>query len=639
MTQILPDTGKLEAAVKECGDLARLDLDPQSNRLWIVFSHVDIPVGKFAQSRALARLSGSKLFLNCLDNSWYCKGINDFSASMATTIIKLLEIAEDFDTIFLGHSMGAYAALLCGSYSDKTRFISTSPELELGLEFSRSWRNNAGFKPTLDRLNPHKDAMTEPAKGIVLFGIYDPIDAYFMANLGELGTTNAVYEVPHHHGVTEYFTSHSSYLHVLNSQAGQPGNLDLLKNKGHIADPFTFGTPEEYAHFYEVYRQFNRASNGQSLRAGVSLHSDWENPGWQELRAKVWMSLEEPIFALDAAYRAYRFQPDLMQFIATYATACLKLDERKRLCTVLDGMTEAQRRHALGQRIIERTNATYGMLFRSRIGGGMGEPRRIDVSHARPAKPVTPEDRTGQVDIEAMNKAMAEENYASVLNMTAPEAAGNMSQDIRVVRARALALLEAGDKATGLRLLRDALKQNEITEPLAKACLLAAAKMRSTEFISLYMDLEIEPHVRSANIGLVQKALGFVTEPYLVSRILIELAIYSRTLDRSLKLVKAHLRPLGISYTVGKLLPQMIRADDLPENPRRALAQFIATCGLRASAYAWLNKRSHFDASEDSPSALSPDLDLYFPTEDDYIQGLRLKARREAEAAEKEGEH
>ncbi len=89
-----------------------------SQRIYLVFSSVDIEKGKFMFWKILNRMDGHKIFINDESNGWYVHGIPGFGKDVMHTCHELMKKIDEVgaeEIILLGPSMGAYGAMLYGS--------------------------------------------------------------------------------------------------------------------------------------------------------------------------------------------------------------------------------------------------------------------------------------------------------------------------------------------------------------------------------------------------------------------------------------------------------------------------------------------------------------------------------------------
>lgn len=595
------------------------DEDPDDPRIWIVFSHVDIPAGKFAQSNAVSDLPGHKLFLNCLDNSWYSRGVSKFSKDIPSTVSNLLALTEGLDAAYIGHSMGAYLSLICGNLHSNCRFLSTSPELSLGIRASRSFRNSVSGDVNWGLVEESGIENQNPSTGIILFGAYDPIDAYFLSDPDRIERLGTAYEVPHHHGVTEYLSANGVYTDLLGQLGDSQSFVDRLRASEFLYRINTLGSPDRYRHFYEVFVRFTEARDAYSLRAAVSAYSDWQNPGWQELRSKIFTQLCDPYLSLEAAYAAYRHQPDLMQFVETYATACANLGERRRLTQLIDSLKPAQVSHPLGKRIISRTHKRFGSLYQKRCTDGNYASLTGFAFGVKKDSEVEATASHSSEEMQALGAALVSGDYEFVLNQTEPAFHGTEgSQNSAVLFHRASALLAAGNLSASIRTLSIALKNGVSDRRQARVCIDTAVKARSSELVEAYLSLDLPVPARKKLSKRLSRATTFVTDPVLLSRIIREIALFD---ENSLENAFTILKDIGLAYDVCKLLPNMMVPSEVSEHGLYQVLEFFSACGMRQTAYTWLTKSDRDPPKEDRLLRL---LERTAPEANDYIgSGMR----------------
>lgn len=116
-----------------------LQIDPKTKKLYIFFGGINgkiggIPPFEFYQTSKL--LNASKIFLRDLDQAWYQTGLPGLTKNCFETkeliLKKILEI-QPKDTIFVGNSMGGFAAILFGVLIGKGRVVAFSPQTFISL--------------------------------------------------------------------------------------------------------------------------------------------------------------------------------------------------------------------------------------------------------------------------------------------------------------------------------------------------------------------------------------------------------------------------------------------------------------------------------------------------------------------------
>lgn len=122
-----------------------LNTEPGSDLLLVAFSHVGYPSGKFAFTNAFSHIKCNKLFINCPGNSWYQAGIPGLGDNIYSSARALHEIISSMKmrrTVFVGMSMGGYAALLYGLLTETNIILSFTAEIMIGEKNTRSISEN-----------------------------------------------------------------------------------------------------------------------------------------------------------------------------------------------------------------------------------------------------------------------------------------------------------------------------------------------------------------------------------------------------------------------------------------------------------------------------------------------------------------
>ncbi|UEM22225.1 tetratricopeptide repeat protein [Skermanella mucosa] len=128
----------------------RLDRNPDSDVLAVVFSHVSEQPGRFSFYGSFRDIAVNKLFVNTPGNGWYrdgVPGLGDDVDSTADGIRILMQQIAPRTVVCVGNSMGAYAALLFGVLINADRVLAIGPETLLDQPGSRSRGFLAGRPP------------------------------------------------------------------------------------------------------------------------------------------------------------------------------------------------------------------------------------------------------------------------------------------------------------------------------------------------------------------------------------------------------------------------------------------------------------------------------------------------------------
>lgn len=327
----------------------RLDIQPQSDDLWVFCSHVGIPQGKFAQTRVGRQFYGDKLYLNCPDNNWYQDGVPELCGrfeDIAGTVAEVARRRARKRVYVVGHSMGAYLAIFLGSQIEGARYFAISPEPDLLLKGSRSARHKIRPAPPLKeiiRREAAKHGRAPGRNGLVLYGVFDPVDAYFLQHPDVLGGEyGLVREVFWHHGITEYFNGRDAYVGLLKEFAEAGSLADV--GKSDLSEPGAYGAPEQYALFYDVLRaQLDR--DLKKARALADAQAGWANPGWQYYRSRIYAAAGDPQRAYDAAALAYRDAPHVYEHAIQLGRTAIARDDIPALRRLLEAQPRDHYNH------------------------------------------------------------------------------------------------------------------------------------------------------------------------------------------------------------------------------------------------------------------------------------------------------
>lgn len=158
----------------------KLERCPGSDRLVIVFSHINEKPGRFSFYGTFRDIAVNKLFVNIPGNRWYQDGIPGLGDGIEATAdgirIVMQEVAPR-SVMCVGNSMGAYAALLFGTLVNADHVLAIGPETLLKLPGSRS-RAYIGSRPDtgFDDLLPYLGLPSAGRKTDIIFGESDLID-------------------------------------------------------------------------------------------------------------------------------------------------------------------------------------------------------------------------------------------------------------------------------------------------------------------------------------------------------------------------------------------------------------------------------------------------------------------------------
>lgn len=323
--------------------------------LFVVFSHVDVPQGSFAQSKVMRALGADALFINPLKNDWYAgpiAGLSDTLEGLASALNQLSQ-SSGRQLCFVGHSMGAYAALTMASNIDGCTYLATSPEPVVGMRGSRSWKN--GLRRWHAFTKSLRDPHIERAKGAVIWGWQDPMDAYFLAsNKSFSGRYGDIFWVDHHHGITEYLNHEKAYLEILRDASG--GRLSKQTSK--LVNPHSTLTDRNLMQsFYRLHVRFencrraNMRPDPKTISSAIALEQ-WQNAGAQHLLSIIFKDSGDLEKAQELALKAAHLSPSNHEYIANCGRLAMKRNDSATLIALLKGIAAKNISHKAYERFM-----------------------------------------------------------------------------------------------------------------------------------------------------------------------------------------------------------------------------------------------------------------------------------------------
>jgi pimeloyl-ACP methyl ester carboxylesterase len=151
-----------------------------SDRLVIVFSHINETPGRFSFYGTFRGIAVNKLFVNTRANCWYrdgIPGIGDCIESAADGIRIIMQEIAPRSVTCVGNSMGAYAALLFGTLVNADHVLAIGPETLLNLPSSRSRAFMRNRPPSsFDDLLPYLSQPVAGRRTDIVIGESDVVD-------------------------------------------------------------------------------------------------------------------------------------------------------------------------------------------------------------------------------------------------------------------------------------------------------------------------------------------------------------------------------------------------------------------------------------------------------------------------------
>ena len=580
---------KLKKAAESSKRFIKLEVSPNSKVLWVVFSHVDIPPDKFAQTGVFRHLDGSKLFLNCPDNAWYSRGVPGFSHDISSTVMRLADLVRPFNTCFVGHSMGAYLSLICGNIIPGSRFIATSPEFHLNLTGSRASRNGVTVPGEWGDISQLRHRFHDHPNGQIYMGAYDPIDAFFLAHLNDIEGMGDVFEVPHHHGVTEFFTSNGIYLDIL---GGDKSKLYEFEVRGFLNRAGSFGSPEQYEMFYELFRLQQTNASPHETDSILSYHTEWSNSGWQETRAKLFGKYLKVDEALVAAQRAYLCQMNVIEYISAYAYAAANADQVFALECIISGTPARLRKHSSFQRIIELRTKLH-QKERSENTKKKAIPCADDLDGLRDSFSKKFQcDYFEQLERSHFEELFDNQNWLKILENTHHIYELPFDETLEELYwLRGRALHEVGEVGLLIRHVLYSVKEFPHSLKLAKLLLNVAKRIRSSILVWRFFEMDIGCEDIAYVLRQIQSCLSFIKDPNLASFIFLFGMEHAEKPEKFELNFSRKLSQSGLLYVVAKNMLTETFHPKLHYDNVDAFVSLTSRAGLRRSTLEYLSSR------------------------------------------------
>lgn len=245
-----------------------------SDILFVLFSQVRVPQGKFGLSRLIGGTQHAGLFLNDHRGRWYLeqdKAIDDLIEEA-----KIRSGAKRL--VYYGTSMGGYGALATGLRRQDGAIIAYGTDIPLGLPLSQS--ADAKLQDPRDLIGELKSESRHPVT--LCWGLFDPSDAASWALCAQNISNPQVSLVPVGSGHAVH--DHLHTVNIIRRMVKNPDNglADWCAKRGVLAH-----SPDPTAHmrFFELAAAFDR---GEAIKPeeAQALGLD-TNPGLQRLAAEI----------------------------------------------------------------------------------------------------------------------------------------------------------------------------------------------------------------------------------------------------------------------------------------------------------------------------------------------------------------
>ena len=258
--------------------------------LLIVFSHVDIPPGRFDQFNTFVSLPVDLLFLNCPNNEFYLKGVPGLGDDPLETLRALEAICSDYSRVIsFGNSMGGFGALLYG-LDLQSEVLALAPEYLLGIAGGASnikmvdrRLQGAGRRLVVDTCRRHRNASNRTR---IIFGEIDFSDVVCAAALLRVLGDRVVTLSDAPHSIAPFIEADVGLLSFVKSTAIDHGDTiptsklgSLLEHRGLIRLGF------------ETYVKRRKRTVGEEILSMVSTYDPAAHVVVQQFRVSGFPSL------------------------------------------------------------------------------------------------------------------------------------------------------------------------------------------------------------------------------------------------------------------------------------------------------------------------------------------------------------
>jgi hypothetical protein len=221
--------------------------DETVSRTYVVFSSIDIKPGSYMFWRVMNGLPGTKIFINDEDNGWYVHGIptlGDTVQDASKALLKIINEIKSEEVLFIGPSMGGYAAMLYGSIL-KPLLVGVSVKcLSFGGEFllySRETRSGTLAKkepnPIYTDIRPLLDS--SGLSVIHIIGDSDINDVYQASLISKIKTIKIISLKNAPHAVSTYIGKNYNLIEFIRQLSN--GSIIMDLDKSNVCDNPLFG--------------------------------------------------------------------------------------------------------------------------------------------------------------------------------------------------------------------------------------------------------------------------------------------------------------------------------------------------------------------------------------------------------------
>lgn len=268
--------------LKNLNQSITMDLENDSDTVLITFAGISGALGlyPFEFFKITNGFNINKIFIRDLEQSWYHKGLKDYTKSIegiATFLLKIINEKKYKNVICLGNSMGAYASIITGSLIKANKILAFSPQSFLDNKLREKYNDNrwkeqiSNFpknikKEFLDlKLFFEKNEISNYTKIEIFFALDERIDAIHAMHLKDIDNIKLVPFYNGGHKLVQYLRRSGELYQILRNNLlsfeedkillifkdlskNIPLDVSLFKNNVDL---------EVFYSFYEKFKSFN----------------------------------------------------------------------------------------------------------------------------------------------------------------------------------------------------------------------------------------------------------------------------------------------------------------------------------------------------------------------------------------------
>ena len=314
----------------EQGEYFRIRPTGRSEAITIAFADGNVPAGSYPAA-LVQGCPGSNVQLNSPPGQAYQLGVPGHRESFDDLVNWVRDLADERGrgaVTLVGQGVGGRAALLIGGLVNSVNVLAISPELTLGLHGGHS--NKVTLHPWWGSLQDVARVGRGRRRCISLYSPWNPLDAHFLSlPVAHEPSLGVALEMKGAGDPVARLKDIGCYADLL----AQDADLHTVLRDSTIAlSPFSIGARAQYEHFHNTFEAYS--GRAKSLPQALELaadHSQWANPGWQNLRSNIYRLAEMPEQALAASDMALAIDDSSQEYCVGHARNIVQFSIAKRV--------------------------------------------------------------------------------------------------------------------------------------------------------------------------------------------------------------------------------------------------------------------------------------------------------------------